>query len=126
MSRAAFRITPSSLGAATFRTRRPSGAISRGLPTLHQARSSATACAPRRPATTRAGLEAATRVIVANSPPDASPADVRAELMRAGIDPLLFLEFEVRLESERTSGTAIITPRVSSMDVAHVCIPILG
>ena len=78
-----------------------------------------------RTAATRAGLEAAMWVIVANSPPDASPADVRAELMRAGIDPLQFLELEVRLESERTTGTAIITPRVSSMDVAHVCTPIL-
>jgi len=77
-----------------------------------------------RTAATRAGLEAATWVIAATVPPDMSPADVRAELMAAGIAPLRFLELEVRLESERTSGTAVITPRVSSMDVAHVCIPI--
>ena len=78
-----------------------------------------------RTAATRAAMDAATWVVVANVPPDASPADVRAELMRAGIMPLRFLELEVRLESERSSGTAVITPRVASMDVAHVCIPIL-
>jgi hypothetical protein len=79
-----------------------------------------------RTAATRAALEMATWVIVADVPPDASPADVRAALMADGIEPALFLELEVRLESERASGTTVLTPRVSSMDVARVCVPILG
>ena len=79
-----------------------------------------------RTAATRAGLDAAAWVIVANMAPDASPADIRAALMVAGIAPLGFLELEVRLESTRTSGTAVVTPRVSFMDVAHVCVPIIG
>ncbi len=79
-----------------------------------------------RTAATRAALDAAAWVIVANVPPDASPADIRAGLMGAGIEPARFLELEVRLESTRTSGTAVVTPRVSAMDVAHVCVPIIG
>jgi len=79
-----------------------------------------------RTAATRAGLEAAMWVVVADVPPDVSPADIKAELMAAGVTPRRFLELEVRLESTRTSGTAVVTPRVSSMDVAHVCVPIIG
>ena len=79
-----------------------------------------------RTAATRADLDAATWVIVANVPPDAAPADIRAALMAEGIDPELYLELEVRLESERTTGTTVLSPRVSSMDVSNVCVPILG
>ncbi len=79
-----------------------------------------------RTAATRAALDAAEWVIVANVLPDASPADVLSALGVAGIAAGRFLELEVRLESERSSGTAVITPRVSSMDVAHVCLPIIG
>jgi hypothetical protein len=79
-----------------------------------------------RTAATRAELDAATWVIVANVPSDPSPADIRGELTRLGITPAHFLELEVRLESTRTSGTAVITPRVSAMDVSHLCVPIVG
>lgn len=76
-----------------------------------------------RTAPTRAELEAAEWVVVAEVPPAASPADVNAALAGAGVEPERFLELEVHLESMRDSTTEVITPRVYSMEMTHTCPP---
>jgi len=76
-----------------------------------------------RTAATRADLATAEWVVVAEVPPAASPADVMAALSGAGVTPRQFLEVEVQLHAERSSATEVITPRVFSMEVTHVCAP---
>ena len=79
-----------------------------------------------RTAATRADLATAMWVTVATVPPAASPADVAAALMGAGITPQRFLEVEVQLTSMRESTTEVVTPRVFSMEVTHTCPPTIG
>jgi hypothetical protein len=80
-----------------------------------------------RTAATREGLEAAAWVLVAEVPPAASPADLRAALSGAGVTPERYLEIEVQLHSERPSTPSeIITPRVFSIETTHICPPTIG
>lgn len=79
-----------------------------------------------RTAATRDALDAAMWVQVGVAPPETSPLDIASALMDAGIDPERFLMIEIVLTAERMSTTEIITPRVSTTDVTHICPPILG
>jgi hypothetical protein len=79
-----------------------------------------------RTAATTAELSAATWVVVANVPPDISPADVAAALMAAGVMPQRYLEVEAGLEATRSSAMESITPRVRSFMVSHTCVPLFG
>jgi hypothetical protein len=76
-----------------------------------------------RTADDRTALAAATWIIVAMVPPNASPADIAAALTAAGIAHGRFLEIEVILTSERGSTTMVVTPRVFSFGVARDCPP---
>ena len=79
-----------------------------------------------RTAATRADLETADWVVVAEVPPAVSPADVEAALAGAGITSQAFLEVEVVLMSMRSSTSEIITPRVFSFESTHQCPPTIG
>ena len=79
-----------------------------------------------RTAGTRDALDAAEWVQVGSAPPETSPLDIATALMEAGIEPQQFLMLEIVLAAERMSTTEVITPRVSSSNVTHVCPPILG
>ncbi|MFT5357101.1 MAG: hypothetical protein ACI9KE_004332 [Polyangiales bacterium] len=79
-----------------------------------------------RTASTRDALDAAEWVQVGSAPPETSPLDIATALMDAGVEPEAFLMIEIVLSAERMSTTEVITPRVSSTDVTHVCPPILG
>jgi hypothetical protein len=78
-----------------------------------------------RTAPTRDELALQEWILVAEVPPATSPADIMAALAGAGVTPQRFLEVEVVLQAERTSTTEVITPRVLSMEVTHVCEPII-
>lgn len=79
-----------------------------------------------RTAATRDALDAAEWIQVGSAPPETSPLDIATALMDAGVEPEAFLMLEIVLAAERMSTTEVITPRVSSSDVTHVCPPILG
>lgn len=74
----------------------------------------------------RATLDAAEWITVAMVPPDAPPASISSALMAAGVTPGRFLLLEVVLRADRRSFTEVITPRVLSLDVRHVCAPDFG
>ena len=74
-----------------------------------------------RTAETRADLATADWVLVAETPPATSPADITTALSDAGITPGRFLEVEVQLIAERMSATEIISPRLSFMEVTYSC-----
>ncbi len=74
-----------------------------------------------RTAATREALADAEWVVVASIPPDSPPADVEAALEAAGVRPEKFLELEILLRSERTSGMTVATPRVLSVSMQHTC-----
>jgi len=79
-----------------------------------------------RTAATRADLATAEFVLVAEVPPDTSPASIRDALSAAGIDPAQWLEVEVQLHSERDSRTEVITPRIFEIEATHTCPPSIG
>jgi streptogramin lyase len=75
-----------------------------------------------RTADERTALEAAAWVVVAQTPPDVSPADVAAALTAASVEPMRFLEVEAILTSTRTSGM-VATPRLYAFGPSHECPP---
>ena len=79
-----------------------------------------------RTAATRDGLEGAEWVGVGVVPPDTSPLSVATALMDAGVAPERFLMLEIVLQSERSSSTEVITPRLLGVDVTHTCPPDFG
>ena len=76
-------------------------------------------------AATRANLAAADWIAVGAVPPETSPLSISNALAAAGIEPQAFLMLEVALQSERSSTTEVITPRVVALDVTHTCAPIV-
>jgi len=70
-----------------------------------------------RTADTRDALMAQPWVRVAEVPGDASPVDVAAALMGAGVTPGALLEVSLELGAWRARGTAATTPRVRSLKV---------
>jgi sugar lactone lactonase YvrE len=79
-----------------------------------------------RTAATRADLAAAEWILVAEVPPDTSPASIRDALAAAGVAPDQWLEVEVQLHAERGSPTEVITPRVFEIEATHSCPPSIG
>lgn len=79
-----------------------------------------------RTADTRADLDTADWVLVATTPPDASPASIDAALTAAGVTPGRFLMLEIVLQAERSSATEVITPVVRTSEVTHTCPPDFG
>jgi hypothetical protein len=70
-----------------------------------------------RTADTRGALMAQPWVRVAEVPDDASPVDIAAALMGAGVTPGALLEVSLELGAWRARGTATVSPRVRSLDV---------
>ncbi len=74
-----------------------------------------------RTANTRAELPAATWVGVGVAPSVSSPVDVATALAAAGVTSAPFAQVEIALESTRTIGRTIVTPRVRSVSLTHAC-----
>ncbi len=70
-----------------------------------------------RSADTLGALMAQPWVRVAEVPDDASPVDIAAALMDAGVTPGALLEVSLELGAWRARGTATVSPRVRSIEV---------
>jgi hypothetical protein len=62
---------------------------------------------------------------IATAPPDTPPASITERLVAAGVTPRRFLELDAVLVAERSSFSEVITPRLRSMAVSHVCAAVL-
>lgn len=77
-------------------------------------------------ADSRSGLNDAEWVNLGSVPGDASPLDVGAALMAAGVEPQAFLLLEVQLIAERSSSTERISPRVRALQMNVTCMAPFG
>ena len=60
-------------------------------------------------------------IVLGTSPPAVGSVNVRDALAAAMIEPGFYIEVEIRLETERSVSTELVTPRITSFGVEKVC-----